>query len=238
MTTLTLLERTAPLAYLLGAIASSAALGLSIGQEKLPIPAAPAVAIERETEAMAPTVSARTVEPAAIVEAEPIIEEARGDSIAPPVVDARRVRRPPSRPSKTETSAPSTPAPSKSTPAVDPLVEVVRGLERRGLMLTDLDVLPTVKLELERLQSGRSVSTAELWSALDDAELPTPLLRRKLDAVRGLLTERGRGLGPDVSSQLEQSYLHLETELASGPSRAGRHRLAADIRTLRVRLIR
>jgi hypothetical protein len=112
------------------------------------------------------------------------------------------------------------------------------GLDRRGLTREDLLQLPNVQQELQRWEAGRAPGLEELWATLAETELPDQLLRSKLDELRRTLSQRRGDLAPEAAAQLEEAYLTLETELAQGPSKAARHRMAADVATLRRRMPR
>jgi hypothetical protein len=114
---------------------------------------------------------------------------------------------------------------------------LTRALASRGLSLSDVNAMPDARAELERFQRQPSLERLpELLTALDAAEIPTALIRQKLDRLGEQLRRAAPGLGPRALELAERAYLDLETTAQSNPSRAERHALLAAAARLSARL--
>ncbi len=114
---------------------------------------------------------------------------------------------------------------------------LTRALASRGLSLSDVDAMPDARAELERFQRQPSLERLpELLTALDAAEIPTALIRQKLDRLGEQLRRAAPRLSPRALELAERAYLDLETTAQSNPSRAERHALLAAAARLSARL--
>ncbi|MFO0726961.1 MAG: hypothetical protein U1E65_24490 [Myxococcota bacterium] len=120
-----------------------------------------------------------------------------------------------------------TPTPTKvPAPAPAPLESLRRALEDRGLSEADLATMPEASAELARfLRVPSAEALPELLGVVDAAEIPTALLRAKLDRLADTLRRRAKDLPPGRLEEAERAYLDQETTLSHGPSRVERHQI-------------
>lgn len=208
------------------------------------------VAAERTTARAEPVAAERTTEQAeppaaAMVAAQPVAAPPSAGPVAP----ARRPApnpsprespsRGPARPSRAPLSgAPDAGAGSALAPAApDPAAGLARALASRGLSLSEVSAMADVQAELERFQRQPSPERLpELLAAVDAAEIPTALLRQKLDRLGEKLRRAAPRLSPRDLELAERAYLDLETSAQSNPSRGERHALLTAAARLSARL--
>ena len=205
------------------------------------------VAAERTTGRAEPVAAERTTEQAeppaaAMVAAQPVAAPPSAGPVAP-------ARRPAPNPSPRESPSRGPARPSRAplsgaldagagpTATPDPAAALVRALASRGLSLSEVSAMADVQAELERFQRQPSPERLpELLAAVDAAEIPTALLRQKLDRLGEKLRRAAPRLSPRDLELAERAYLDLETSAQSNPSRGERHALLTAAARLSARL--
>lgn len=173
---------------------------------------------------------------------------ARADATRPAAARRKAPRRPrPPRDAGVVQPSPVARAP-EPTPAATPSRAqamaqldrtLTRALSRRGLSTAEIALLPSLTKSLQAWSDARrkappleaTAKLQQLVSALQDVDIPLPLLEAKLDRI-GAQLEGATDGSPEVLRALEDRYLDLSSRVAARPSAAVRGELAKALAKL------